>query len=162
KPPGPIRNSQFLKDNGQPRAGMIRGQDYRGINANVWNYLHGIYGGGPVFVRATLDLYAPDPKTLSLSSPRNNFYSQQQHQQHHHYYQQYQHQHQHQHQHQNSANGHRHLHMYLHQQQSQYQSHQHQSLQQQYNYQNMYQNGNVKKHRNSGSTSIVIPKPVIV
>ncbi|KAG0047155.1 hypothetical protein BGZ90_007976, partial [Linnemannia elongata] len=25
KPPGPIRNSQFLKDNGQPRAGMKRG-----------------------------------------------------------------------------------------------------------------------------------------
>lgn len=26
KPPGPIRNSQFLKDNGQPRAGMKRGK----------------------------------------------------------------------------------------------------------------------------------------
>lgn len=25
KPPGPIRNSQFLKDNGQPRVGMKRG-----------------------------------------------------------------------------------------------------------------------------------------
>lgn len=25
RPPGPIRNSQFLKDNGQPRAGMKRG-----------------------------------------------------------------------------------------------------------------------------------------
>ncbi|KAG0088478.1 Ubiquitin carboxyl-terminal hydrolase 20 [Podila epicladia] len=51
KPPGPIRNSQFLKDNGQPRAGMKRGTDYRGINHNVWKYLHSIYGGGPEFVR---------------------------------------------------------------------------------------------------------------
>ncbi|KAG0352314.1 Ubiquitin carboxyl-terminal hydrolase 33 [Podila minutissima] len=64
KPPGPIRNSQFLKDNGQPRAGMKRGTDYRGINHNVWRYLHSIYGGGPEFVRGTLDLYAPDPKTI--------------------------------------------------------------------------------------------------
>ncbi|KAG0224367.1 Ubiquitin carboxyl-terminal hydrolase 33 [Actinomortierella wolfii] len=61
RPPGPIRNSQFLKDNGQPRAGMKRGVDYRGINSRVWRYLHGIYGGGPEFARATLDLYAPPP-----------------------------------------------------------------------------------------------------
>ncbi|KAF9365401.1 Ubiquitin carboxyl-terminal hydrolase 20 [Mortierella sp. NVP85] len=51
RPPGPIRNSQFLKDNGQPRAGMKRGTDYRGINVNVWRYLHDIYGGGPECVR---------------------------------------------------------------------------------------------------------------
>ncbi|KAF9438906.1 Ubiquitin carboxyl-terminal hydrolase 33 [Entomortierella beljakovae] len=64
KPPGAIKNSQFLKDNGQPRAGMKRGIDYRGINVHVWTYFHDIYGGGPEFIRATLDLYAPDPKTL--------------------------------------------------------------------------------------------------
>ncbi|KAF9426092.1 Ubiquitin carboxyl-terminal hydrolase 33 [Podila epigama] len=68
KPPGPIRNSQFLKDNGQPRAGMKRGTDYRGINYSVWQYLYGIYGGGPEFVRATLDLYAPDLKAQRQSS----------------------------------------------------------------------------------------------
>ncbi|KAG0305025.1 Ubiquitin carboxyl-terminal hydrolase 33 [Dissophora globulifera] len=76
QPPGPIRNSQFLKDNGQPRAGMKRGVDYRGINCNVWRYLHDIYGGGPEFVRATLDLYAPDsqamPPSPSWSLPRNS------------------------------------------------------------------------------------------
>ncbi|KAK3845148.1 MAG: hypothetical protein J3R72DRAFT_50940 [Linnemannia gamsii] len=72
KPPGPIRNSQFLKDNGQPRAGMKRGTDYRGINVVVWKYLQSIYGGGPEFVRATLDLYAPDPKTAPVSPVRNN------------------------------------------------------------------------------------------
>ncbi|KAK5808010.1 hypothetical protein F5H01DRAFT_67893 [Linnemannia elongata] len=72
KPPGPIRNSQFLKDNGQPRAGMKRGTDYRGINVVVWNYLQNIYGGGPEFVRAALDLYAPDPKTSPISPVRNN------------------------------------------------------------------------------------------
>ncbi|KAF9386418.1 Ubiquitin carboxyl-terminal hydrolase 33 [Podila verticillata] len=68
KPPGPIKNSQFLKDNGHPRAGMKRGTDYRGINHNVWRYLHNIYGGGPEFVRCTLDLYAPDPKTIQANS----------------------------------------------------------------------------------------------
>ncbi|KAF8953007.1 Ubiquitin carboxyl-terminal hydrolase 33, partial [Haplosporangium bisporale] len=65
---GPIKNSQFLKDNGHPRAGMKRGTDYRGINHNVWRYLHNIYGGGPEFVRCTLDLYAPDPKTIQANS----------------------------------------------------------------------------------------------
>ncbi|KAF9117058.1 Ubiquitin carboxyl-terminal hydrolase 33 [Mortierella sp. AM989] len=60
KPPGPIKNSQFLKDNGQPRAGMKR--DYRGINFNVWNYLYNIYGGGPEFVRAcTTEPGSPPP-----------------------------------------------------------------------------------------------------
>ncbi|KAI7816241.1 peptidase C19, ubiquitin-specific peptidase, partial [Gamsiella multidivaricata] len=72
RPPGPIRNSQFLKDNGQPRAGMKRGLDYRGINNSVWRYLYDIYGGGPEFVRATLDLYAPDPKTLPSGQMRNS------------------------------------------------------------------------------------------
>ncbi|KAG0004693.1 Ubiquitin carboxyl-terminal hydrolase 20 [Modicella reniformis] len=116
RPPGPIRNSQFLKDNGQPRAGMKRGMDYRGINQNVWRYLYSIYGGGPEFVRASLDLYAPDPKTLMANSPsrsstssaRNSLQSHQphlyhlppQHQQHH------QHHHQHQQQQQQYQNGH--------------------------------------------------------
>ncbi|KAG0207869.1 Ubiquitin carboxyl-terminal hydrolase 33 [Mortierella sp. GBA30] len=49
------------------------GTDYRGINRNVWNYLHGIYGGGPEFVRAALDLYAQDPKTVQASPTRSNF-----------------------------------------------------------------------------------------
>ncbi|KAF9376050.1 Ubiquitin carboxyl-terminal hydrolase 33, partial [Podila verticillata] len=44
------------------------GTDYRGINHNVWRYLHNIYGGGPEFVRCTLDLYAPDPKTIQANS----------------------------------------------------------------------------------------------
>ncbi|KAF9972437.1 Ubiquitin carboxyl-terminal hydrolase 33 [Actinomortierella ambigua] len=65
RPPGPIRNSQFLKDNGQARAGMKRGVDYRGINSRVWRYLQGIYGGGPEFARATLDLYAPAPNMVA-------------------------------------------------------------------------------------------------
>ncbi|KAG0251884.1 Ubiquitin carboxyl-terminal hydrolase 20 [Mortierella polycephala] len=120
RPPGPIKNSQFLKDNGQPRAGMKRGTDYRGINRNVWNYLHGIYGGGPEFIRAALDLYAPDPRMTDPSHgqqhnarnglhshthhahqlPLNHVYHRQQHQhQHHHEYQQQQHQQQHRNQH---------------------------------------------------------------
>ncbi|KAG0246406.1 Ubiquitin carboxyl-terminal hydrolase 33 [Mortierella sp. GBA43] len=132
RPPGPIKNSQFLKDNGQPRAGMKRGTDYRGINVNVWRYLHGIYGGGPEFVRATLDLYAPDPKTLPAangSPTRSMQHHLPQHYQQHHHQHHYQHHHQHQH----------------------HQPHHHQ-----------HQNGHAKKHGDKHEPSSPIPqaKPV--
>ncbi|KAG0254823.1 Ubiquitin carboxyl-terminal hydrolase 33 [Actinomortierella ambigua] len=99
RPPGPIRNSQFLKDNGQARAGMKRGIDYRGINRRVWRYLHGIYGGGPEFCRAALDLYAPAPNMVAngVAKKAGDLGQQQQQQQ---QYQQQHQQHHHQHQHQ--------------------------------------------------------------
>ncbi|KAF9958001.1 Ubiquitin carboxyl-terminal hydrolase 33 [Mortierella alpina] len=151
KPPGPIRNSQFLKDNGQPRAGMKRGTDYRGINYNVWNYLHGIYGGGPEFVRAALDLYAPDPKvapgspTSSEIRGNSSKRASQQHFQHH-----------------QPPYHHRHnpSHNYVHPHQAQHLPFQpisqpQQALpiypqqRQQYQYQYQYQNGSAKKHEAS-------------
>ncbi|KAG0005779.1 Ubiquitin carboxyl-terminal hydrolase 33 [Entomortierella chlamydospora] len=158
KPPGPIRNSQFLKDNGQPRAGMKRGVDYRGINFDVWNYLHNIYGGGPEFIRATLDLYAPDPRTLPPSPARDNRSSLQSHHHQLHYLnQQQQLQHQQRPQdyiYQSYSQPHQLQNHYHHQ-------HQHQHQYQPYNYHShKYQNGNTRKQ---GPTDSFPPvKTVIV
>ena len=33
---------------------------YRGVNKEVWQLLHKIYGGGPLVVREELDIYGPD------------------------------------------------------------------------------------------------------
>ncbi|KAF9989124.1 Ubiquitin carboxyl-terminal hydrolase 33 [Mortierella antarctica] len=149
KPPGPIRNSQFLKDNGQPRAGMKRGTDYRGINYNVWNYLHGIYGGGPEFVRAALDLYAPDPKvapgspTSSELRGNSNRRASQQHQP------QYHHHHNHSH---NHVPPHQVQHLPLQptsQKQQPLPIYPQQRQQYQHQYQYQYQNGSAKKHEAS-------------
>ncbi|KAF9159522.1 Ubiquitin carboxyl-terminal hydrolase 33 [Actinomortierella ambigua] len=73
RPPGPIRNSQFLKDNGQARAGMKR---------------------------AALDLYAPAPNMVAngVAKKAGDLGQQQQQQQYHQQHQQHHHQHQHQHQ----------------------------------------------------------------
>ncbi|KAG5457911.1 MAG: hypothetical protein BJ554DRAFT_1968 [Olpidium bornovanus] len=49
--PGRIRNSHFLHADGSPRKRMRKGLDYRGVNQLVWEYFHGIYGGGPACVR---------------------------------------------------------------------------------------------------------------
>ncbi|KAF8923656.1 Ubiquitin carboxyl-terminal hydrolase 33, partial [Dissophora ornata] len=160
KPPGPIKNSQFLKDNEQPRAGMKRGTDYRGINRSVWRYLHDIYGGGPEFVRATLDLYAQDPSSLAASPsrssiPRNSTshqhqlyhvpqqrhaHGQQTHQQQHYLQQQQQQSHSHQHHH------HHHSSQFLNHSQVQHQ----------------FQNGHTKKHSGKHGPGTLIPPPKTV
>ncbi|CAG8499694.1 11163_t:CDS:10, partial [Acaulospora colombiana] len=49
--PGPIDNTNFLKENGRPESGMCKGVDYRGVNTRVWSYFEHIYGGGPTVVR---------------------------------------------------------------------------------------------------------------
>lgn len=58
-PPGSISNDKLLLPNGTPKEGLERGQNYRGVNANVWKIFQGIYGGGPEIVRGRLDIYAP-------------------------------------------------------------------------------------------------------
>jgi hypothetical protein len=50
---------QLLDKDGKPKEGLERGQNYRGVNQNVWRIFHQIYGGGPEIVRARLDIYAP-------------------------------------------------------------------------------------------------------
>ncbi|CAJ0633733.1 13751_t:CDS:10 [Entrophospora sp. SA101] len=90
-PPGHIDNTTFLKKDGTPRPGMKIGIDYRGVNERVWSYFEYIYGGGPVCVRAVIDLYSSpldfgNPQTKSnnsnvVTSPKTSKYSS--HQSHH-------------------------------------------------------------------------------
>ncbi|CAG8513667.1 1822_t:CDS:10 [Paraglomus brasilianum] len=56
--PGPIDNTRFLNANGTPKPHMQRSVHYRGVNERVWRYFYRIYGGGPICVRAVLDLYS--------------------------------------------------------------------------------------------------------
>ncbi|RIB03119.1 hypothetical protein C2G38_2149674 [Gigaspora rosea] len=61
--PGTIDNTTFLHEDGRPKPGMKRAIDYRAVNANVWNYFVHSYGGGPICIRGTIDLYS-SPYTL--------------------------------------------------------------------------------------------------
>jgi hypothetical protein len=60
-PPGPIANHKLLRKSGEPLPNLKRIRQYRGINSKVWNFLFGIYGGGPAIRRKTLDLYDETP-----------------------------------------------------------------------------------------------------
>ncbi|RIA91954.1 hypothetical protein C1645_766206 [Glomus cerebriforme] len=72
-PPGPIDNYHFLHEDGSPKHGMKRGSDYRGVNEKVWSYFEHTYGGGPICVRGTIDLYAPNP-LISDHTKHGKFY----------------------------------------------------------------------------------------
>ncbi len=62
-PPGPISNHLLLKQNGDPIQNLRPGRvgHYRGINSRVWDVFVGIYGGGPLLIRRTLDIYDTSP-----------------------------------------------------------------------------------------------------
>ena len=62
-PPGPISNDLLLKQNGDPIQNLRPGRvgHYRGINVKVWSVFLGIYGGGPLLRRKTLDIYDTTP-----------------------------------------------------------------------------------------------------
>ncbi len=62
-PPGPISNHLLLKQNGDPIQNLRPGRvgHYRGINVKVWSVFLGIYGGGPLLRRKTLDIYDTTP-----------------------------------------------------------------------------------------------------
>jgi hypothetical protein len=66
-PPGPISNDDlFIKlVDGKEiqtviREGLELNKDYRGVNREVWQIFHRMYGGGPIIVRDDLDIYARD------------------------------------------------------------------------------------------------------
>ncbi len=58
-PPGPISNHRLFKSSSALvlRDHLSRGIHYRGVNERVWNYFYGIYGGGPVIKRPTINIY---------------------------------------------------------------------------------------------------------
>lgn len=60
-PPGPISNDRLMVDETNPRPNLIRGTHYRGINRRVWEYFVRAYGGGPIIIRKTINIYAAAP-----------------------------------------------------------------------------------------------------
>jgi ubiquitin carboxyl-terminal hydrolase 20/33 len=79
-PPGPITNDRLVIEDGQPRVGLRRGVNYRAVNPQVWDYLFGRYGGGPVIKRNTIDIYGPSNegsgrRAIDIIIPKRNQYS---------------------------------------------------------------------------------------
>jgi hypothetical protein len=56
-PPGPVDNARLLGKDGKPLPNLRAATHYRGVNANVWNFLHSIYGGGPMLRRKDINVY---------------------------------------------------------------------------------------------------------
>mmetsp|Transcript_9811 Transcript_9811/g.11308 ORF Transcript_9811/g.11308 Transcript_9811/m.11308 type:complete len:226 (-) Transcript_9811:26-703(-) len=56
-PPGEVDNSVLLDKNGNPKKNLKLALHYRGINKKVWDFFISSYGGGPVIVRHSLNIY---------------------------------------------------------------------------------------------------------
>lgn len=66
-PPGPISNDDLFikvidgKDaTTQIKDGLELNKHYRGVNKEVWQIFHRMYGGGPIVIREELDIYSRD------------------------------------------------------------------------------------------------------
>lgn len=42
------------------KEGLELNKQYRGVNKEVWQIFHRMYGGGPIIVREDLDIYSKD------------------------------------------------------------------------------------------------------
>jgi len=78
-PPGPITNDDLYVKvfDGKEYSMHVRedlelNKHYRGVNKEVWQLLHRMYGGGPIIVREELDIYSRDLSRdqMSKSSQR--------------------------------------------------------------------------------------------
>ena len=71
-PPGPISNYnlQIRKNNKEfeLKPNLILNNDYRGVNKQVWDIFYKMYGGGPVFIRSTVDIYGPEPFDIEFEN----------------------------------------------------------------------------------------------
>jgi hypothetical protein len=56
-PPGPVDNTRIVDETGAPRQNLELKKDYRGVNAAIWLFWLGRYGGGPPIRRGSLDIY---------------------------------------------------------------------------------------------------------
>ena len=61
--PGPISNHVLLDEYSQPLRNLRKALHYRGVSKQVWDYLHHRYGGGPVIIRESIDIYTVPPET---------------------------------------------------------------------------------------------------
>ncbi len=70
-PPGPIFNEDLFEKGRESKIkqGLELNVHYRGVNQEVWQIFHKMYGGGPVILREELDIYSRDP---SSDFPRSN------------------------------------------------------------------------------------------
>eukprot|EP01137_Pigoraptor_chileana_P037571 Opistho-2@34864 len=59
RPPGPVRNTDMLQADGQPKPKLRAALHYRGIGKEVWEFFVQVYGGGPSIRRANIDIYLP-------------------------------------------------------------------------------------------------------
>mgnify|MGYP001819767960 CR=1 FL=1 len=57
--PGPISNHNLVGPDGHPLPGKKAIHDFRGVNAEVWNFWQSRHGGGPEIKRQKLELYVP-------------------------------------------------------------------------------------------------------
>lgn len=58
-PPGPIDNSALVSG-AQIARGLELNKQYVAVSKEVWTIFHRTYGGGPIIVRETEDIYSPD------------------------------------------------------------------------------------------------------
>ena len=70
--PGPIDNSFLLHSDGRPLDRLSPVRDYRGLQRDVWEKLHAMYGGGPAIVRRRIDIYGPALEEPGTSPTRNS------------------------------------------------------------------------------------------
>lgn len=55
-----MKNIEFDMTDKKISNDLVLNRDYRGVNKEVWNMLHRIYGGGPAIIREFLDIYSDD------------------------------------------------------------------------------------------------------
>jgi hypothetical protein len=55
----------------QPRPGLERAKDYRGVTSGMWQFITEQYGGAPVIVRGRLDIYAEELEPELRLKPEN-------------------------------------------------------------------------------------------
>jgi len=50
----------FFKESAELKEGLMKEEHYRAVNPSVWEYLFGIYGGGPPLLRSKIDIYGKE------------------------------------------------------------------------------------------------------
>mmetsp|Transcript_64572 Transcript_64572/g.154278 ORF Transcript_64572/g.154278 Transcript_64572/m.154278 type:complete len:326 (+) Transcript_64572:63-1040(+) len=76
--PGPINNHKLLDMTSltcpKPKSNLKAARDYRGLCFEAWQYLEGIYGGGPRISGGYVDIYSPSIR-IDSSPIRSSSYS---------------------------------------------------------------------------------------
>jgi len=57
-PPGQVANNDLVNEQGVPLPNLKPKKHYRAVKKEVWDYFISIYGGGPVIIRTSVDIYS--------------------------------------------------------------------------------------------------------